>query len=99
MMNMSEEGSREDTTIPVPDDAIPRAFVESHHYRGSYPTARWHFGLHCRGELVGVAVFSVSCDNRMFINALDVPAQDAVGRFALLDEVSANGKPWFLEAP
>ena len=40
----------------IPDDTTARAFVETHHYSGSYPAARFRFGLHERGVLVGVAV-------------------------------------------
>ena len=35
-----------------------RIFIEQHHYSGSYPNARFRFGLDGVGLLVGVAVFS-----------------------------------------
>lgn len=79
------------------DDATPRAFVEAHHYSGSYVAARRRFGLY-RGEaLVGVAVFSVPA--RAAALAC-LPGEDLeraeLGRFVLLDEVPANGETWFL---
>lgn len=43
----------------IHSDAIARAFVECHHYSGSYPAARFRFGLYRFGVLSGVAVFSV----------------------------------------
>ena len=44
--------------IELPDDRLAKAFVVEHHYSGSYPAARWRFGLFYRGLLQGVAVFS-----------------------------------------
>lgn len=40
------------------DELDAKAFVVEHHYSRSYPAARWRFGLHRAGRLVGVAVFS-----------------------------------------
>lgn len=77
----------------ITDDTTARTFVERHHYSGSYPAARFRFGLYRAGELAGVAVFSVP-----FPNAVrDLPAGAVeLGRFVLLDEVPANGESWFL---
>jgi len=80
---------------PIASDSAARAFVESHHYSGSYPAARRRFGLFERGELVGVAVFSVP----MRAEALRPWSMSdglELGRFVLLDGVRANGESWFL---
>jgi hypothetical protein len=76
-------------------DAVAKAFVECHHYSGSYPAARWRFGLFNGAALVGVAVVSEP------VNALslrpfghDVAAE--LGRLVLLDHVLANGESWFI---
>lgn len=80
------------------DDTTPKAFVLEHHYAASYPAARRRFGLHHHGRLVGVAVFSVPCHERVLTNVFPIPALEAVelGRFVLLDEVPGNGETWFL---
>jgi hypothetical protein len=83
---------------PIPE-APARAFVLAHHYAGSYPAARRRFGLFHRGELVGVAVFSVPVNDRVLTGTLGIAdARDGLelGRFVLLDEVPANGETWFL---
>lgn len=82
----------------IEEDSVAREFVERHHYSGTYPAARHRMGLYRRGELVGVAVFSHPCNNRVLTNVFDLPAVDAVelGRFVLLDEVPGNGETWFL---
>lgn len=81
-----------------------RAFVERHHYSGTLPAARCSVGLwRKRGEvwaaeLVGVAVFSVPCNNAVIpAYALDAAPADGVelGRVVLLDFVEANGESWF----
>lgn len=81
------------------DDRRPRAFVEQHHYSGTYPSARVRFGLRAAaGELVGVAVFSHPTRNSVLTNWLGGEALDSVelGRFVLLDHVAANAETWFL---
>jgi hypothetical protein len=83
---------------PLPDDTAARAFVAAHHYSGSYPAARWRFGLFRRGVLQGVAVFSHPCHDRVLTSVFPGRATDSVelGRFVLLDEVPGNGETWFL---
>lgn len=79
-------------------DNLAAAFVEHHHYSGSYPAARERFGLWRRGgALVGVAVFSVPAQPKA-LDALPCPREEAVelGRLVLLDEVPANGESWFI---
>jgi hypothetical protein len=82
----------------LPDDAAARAFVLEHHYSGSYPAARWRFGLWRRGVLQGVAVFSHPCNDRVLTNVFPGRATDSVelGRFVLLNEVPGNGETWML---
>jgi hypothetical protein len=82
----------------LPDDALAKAFVVQHHYSGSYPAARWRFGLFRRGVLQGVAVFSHPCNDRVLTSVFPGRATDSVelGRFVLLDEVPGNGETWML---
>ena len=79
-------------------DASPKAFVRQHHYSGTYPAARFRFGLFRRGELVGVAVFSHPVHDAVLTSVFPGRAIDSVelGRFVLLDSVPGNGETWFL---
>lgn len=80
------------------DDTTPKAFVERHHYSGSFPSARFRFGLYRGPELAGVAVFSHPCNDKVLTSVFKAPALAAVelGRFVLLDSVPGNGETWFL---
>lgn len=82
----------------IADDTTAREFVLTHHYSGTYPAARFRVGLYRRGRLVGVAVFSHPCSDRVLTNVFPVPAIEAVelGRFVLLDEIPSNGESWYL---
>ena len=88
----------------LPGDRAARAFVEQHHYSGSYPAARCRVGLYRQRpgwyapELVGVAVFSVPMSQAVIPKWLGVSASNGVelGRFVLLDEVPFNAETWFL---
>jgi hypothetical protein len=84
--------------IELSDDATAKGFVREHHYSGSYPAARWRFGLFRRGVLQGVAVFSHPCNDRVLTSVFPSLATDSVelGRFVLLDEVPGNGESWML---
>ena len=85
----------------IADDTTPRRFIEQHHYAGSYPSARFRFGLYHHAELVGVAVFSHPCSNKVLTNvfpSLPVLSTVELGRFVLLDEVPANGESFFAAA-
>ena len=79
------------------EELAAKAFVTSHHYSGSYPAARFRYGLHRRGRLVGVAVFSVPMRWEVF-KPLPFAGRESVelGRFVLVDEVPGNGETWFL---
>lgn len=81
----------------IAGDVVARAFVERHHYSRSFPAARRRFGLYERGELVGVAVFSVPPQADV-LRVLPCAREAAVelGRFVLLDRVPGNGETWFL---
>lgn len=83
----------------IATDREARAFVERHHYSGSYPAARARYGLHRRGELVGVAVLSHPPSEAALLAALPLPcdrlAKVELGRLVLLDDVPANGESWF----
>jgi hypothetical protein len=83
---------------PIAHDTTARAFVEQHHYSGSYPAARFRFGLYRGPELVGVAVFSHPVNNKTLTSVFPGEATDSVelGRFVLLDGVPGNGETWFL---
>jgi hypothetical protein len=81
----------------IPDDNTAKAFVEEHHYSGTYPAARERFGLY-RGEaLVGVAVFSHP-PNEAVLRKLPCERMSGIelGRFVLLSDVPGNGESWFL---
>ena len=80
------------------DDATAKRFVEQHHYSGSYPAARFRFGLYCYGRLVGVSVFSVPVRAEVLTSVFPGDPNESVelGRFVLLDEVPGNGETWFL---
>lgn len=84
----------------IADDTTARAFVELHHYSGSYPSALERFGLYRRGELAGVAVFSYPTNDKALANffpRLVVGEESAeLGRLVLLDEVGANAESYFV---
>lgn len=82
----------------IADDTTAKAFVLEHHYAGTYPAARFRFGLYRGAELAGVAVFSVPCNDKTLTSVFPGDPRDAVelGRFVLLDDVPGNGETWFL---
>jgi hypothetical protein len=82
----------------IENDREAKAFVLAHHAFGTYPAARLRFGLHHRGELVGVAVFSHPCNDLVLTRVFRCDPVLAVelGRFVLLDSVPGNGETWFL---
>jgi len=80
-------------------DTVARRFVETHHYSGSYPAARFRVGLYRRGELVGVAVLSHPCNDAVLEAVFPTLPRRAcveLGRFVLVDDVPGNGETWFL---
>jgi hypothetical protein len=82
----------------IPDDRTAKAFVCKHHYSGTYPAARFRFGLYRGNELVGVAVFSHPCNDGVLTSVFPaLPLESTeLGRFVLLDAVPGNGESWFL---
>jgi hypothetical protein len=81
----------------ISDDRTAKAFVTQHHYSGSYPAARERFGLYWRGDLAGVAVFSVPAQPRT-LDVLPGGRETGVelGRLVLLDAVPGNAESWFI---
>lgn len=84
--------------VELLDDATAKAFVQQHHYSGTYPAARVRVGLYRGAELAGVAVFSHPCSDKVLTSVFPGCAVDSVelGRFVLLDNVEGNGETWFL---
>jgi hypothetical protein len=89
--------SYEVALMPKHEKRIAKAFVERHHYAGTFPAARRNVGLYTRGELVGVASFSHPC-NEAVLDVLPDGRNEGIelGRLVLLDSVPANGETWFL---
>jgi hypothetical protein len=86
---------------PILTDTEAKHFVCEHHYSGSYPAARYRFGLWRGGEgieLAGVAVFSVPVRREVTTSVLPGEAAEHVelGRLVLLDNVLANAESWFV---
>lgn len=77
-------------------DTIAKAFVEQHHYSGTYPAARERAMLYRRGELAGTAIFSHPSSEDV-LAPLPCERLEGVelGRFVLLDNVPGNGESWF----
>jgi hypothetical protein len=80
------------------DDATAKSFVLQHHYSGTYPAARFRFGIYGAMGLAGVAVFSVPCNDAVLTSVFpcEPTAAAELGRFVLLDHVPGNGETWFL---
>lgn len=85
--------------VEADDDATPRAFVERHHYSGSWVAARFRYLLYLRGVLAGAAVFSVPTSgaaHRAVWPTLAPSEAVDLGRFVLDDTVPGNGESWFI---
>ncbi|MEU8544531.1 hypothetical protein AB0C52_31820 [Streptomyces sp. NPDC048717] len=88
---------------PLPETAA-KAFVVGHHYSGSFPSARFRFGLYDtaggEAQLRGVAVFGVPVTSAVLTRPLPdlQPYVESLecSRFVLVDEVPANAESWFL---
>lgn len=82
------------------DEAVARAFVEQHHYSGSYSGDLQRYGLWHHARLVGVAVLGNGGFSRVLTNPfpdLEPYSESAeLSRFVLLDEVPGNAESWFL---
>jgi len=89
--------TRQYEVAPIADDRTAKAFVTLHHYSRSYPSARFRMGLYRHDQLVGVAVFSHPCNDRVLdVLPVERGAGVELGRFVLLDAVPGNGETWFL---
>lgn len=89
--------TREYEVAELVGDKLAKAFVLEHHYERSYPSARFRYGLFHRGDLVGVAVYSVGTNDQTLKRVFgDARGSVELGRFVLLDEVPGNGETWFL---
>lgn len=78
-------------------DRPAKAFIEQHHYSGTYPAARFRVGLYGpQAMLMGVAVFSVPMNNQVLRRWLGTDSGVELGRFVMLPEVGYNGETWFL---
>lgn len=80
-------------------DDVARKFVQQHHYSGTYPAARFRFGIYRAGILSGVAVFSHPVSDRVLTKVFPISEPTLaveLGRFVLLDGVPGNGETWFL---
>ena len=85
--------------VVILDERTAKAFIKKHHYSGTYPAARFRVGLMCHDELVGVAVFSVPCNQKViarYVNLEDHNQGVELGRLVLLDHVAYNAESWFL---
>lgn len=81
----------------IADDTTPKGFVLEHHYSGTFPAARFRFGLYRHGALQGVAVFGIPVRKEVLKPlpwGIDLATE--LSRFVLLDEVPGNGETWFL---
>lgn len=79
------------------DELTAKRYVTAHHYSKTYPAARFRFGLHRGGELVGVAVFSHPSNDKVLAIFPGTPRESVeLGRFVLADDVPANGETWML---
>lgn len=85
--------------VPIEDWAIARDFVALHHYAASASPTSHSFGLHHRGELVGVALFGPPSSmnaHRAVWPTLAIAEAVTLGRLVLLDDVPGNGESWFV---
>ncbi len=83
------------------DESIAKTCVTTNHYSGSYPAARFRFGIFdSAAVLVGVAVFGIPMSAAVLTNTF--PELEAMvesielSRLVLADEVPANAESWFI---
>jgi hypothetical protein len=85
--------------VETTSDNLASEFVETHHYSGTFPSARYRFCLYRGGELVGMAVYSHPSRDAVLTNVfpqIPVAQLAELGRFVLLENVPGNGETWFL---
>jgi hypothetical protein len=69
---------------------VARAFVTRHHYAASSSSTAHRYGLYCRGDLVGVALFGPPASmaaHRAVFPTLTIREAVTFGRLVLLDAV------------
>lgn len=89
--------TRDYEVASITTDNPAKDFVLEHHYSGSFPAARFRFGLYRAQRLVGVAVFSQPLGDGVVAPLRCDPEEAAeLGRFVLLNDVPANGESWFI---
>jgi hypothetical protein len=84
---------------PIAEQDIAEAFIKLHHYAGYASPTPHRFGLYCRGELVGVALFGPPASmnaHRAVWPTLGTKEAVTLGRLVLLDSVPKNGESWFI---
>jgi hypothetical protein len=88
------------TVEPILTDNEAKVFVEQHHYSGSYPAAKYRYGLYDKEGLVGVAVLSVPSRNEVLTSVFpDLLANSEsveLGRLVILDHILANAESWMI---
>jgi hypothetical protein len=99
--HVSEGGfDRSRYEVAAIDELVARAYVERHHYSGSYPASSQRYGIFERGELAGVAVLSVPVRAEVLTGVFPdlVPYAESLelGRLVLADRVPANAESWML---
>jgi hypothetical protein len=97
------EGGFDAARYEVAPIAAPtaKAYVERHHYAGSYVASRLRYGLwDRRGALLGVAVLSVPVRRAVLTGPFPElePFHESLelGRFVLADRAPGNAESWFL---
>lgn len=81
-----------------------KAFVETMHYSGSYPAARFRAGVFVKepfqkARLAGVGVFSVPMNQKVipaYFQDLAPSEGVELGRFVLAEDLAANAESWAL---
>lgn len=89
--------TREYEIAKIAKDRIARDWCGERHYTRTLPPTRERFGLYRRGELVGLAVYSVSM-SQAALNSLPGEGDERIelGRFVLDDDCPANSESYFL---
>lgn len=90
--------------IDVVGQPAAKAFVERHHYAGTFVSDRLRYGLfdlEDGGRLVGVAVLSVPGGSSKVLTSVFprlAPGEESLelGRLVLLDEVASNGESFMV---
>ena len=90
-------------TVELIAEGVAKAFVQQHHYSGTFPASRMRAGLMRtlpgrRAELVGVAVFSQPMTQAVIPYWTGQPpgAGIELGRLTVLDEIAANAESFFV---